>query len=115
MYYDAFSRNVNQVIDIAAALAKRFGCRYIGSEHILFGLLNASEGRASAYLRQAEVDNDRFLFYFQRSINRNTIIPGNMFTPKVKQLFVEYKKSVNIRGLLCLAALLDGLMLINIK
>ncbi len=34
---------------------------------------------------------------------------------KVKQLFVEYKKSVNIRGLLCLAALLDGLMLINIK
>ncbi len=93
MYYDAFSRNVNQVIDIAAALAKRFGCRYIGSEHILFGLLNASEGRASAYLRQAEVDNDRFLFYFQRSINRNTIIPGNMFTPKVKQLF---EKAVDI-------------------
>ena len=87
MYYDAFSRNVNQVIDVAAALAKKFRCRYIGSEHILFGLLNVTEGRASAYLRQAEVDNDRFLFYFQRSINRNTIIPGNMFTPKVKQLF----------------------------
>ncbi len=93
MFYDSFSRNVNQVIDIAAALAKRYGCRYIGSEHILFGLLNATEGRASAYLRQAEVDNDRFLFYFQRSINRNIIIPGNMFTPKVKQLF---EKAVDI-------------------
>lgn len=34
---------------------------------------------------------------------------------KVKLLFVEYKKRLNTRGLLCLAALLDGLMLINIK
>ena len=34
---------------------------------------------------------------------------------KVKWLFVEYKKRLNVRGLLCLAALLDGLMLVNIK
>jgi hypothetical protein len=34
---------------------------------------------------------------------------------KVKWLFVEYKKCLNARGLLCLAALLDGLLLINIK
>ena len=34
---------------------------------------------------------------------------------KVKWLFVEYKKCLNGRGLLCLAALLDGLMLISVK
>jgi hypothetical protein len=34
---------------------------------------------------------------------------------KVKMLFVEYKKRLNSRGLLCLSALLDGLMLISIK
>jgi hypothetical protein len=34
---------------------------------------------------------------------------------KVKWLFVEYKKCLNARGLLCLAALLDGLMLVSIK
>lgn len=34
---------------------------------------------------------------------------------KVKWLFVEYKKCLNARGLLCLAALLDGLMLISVK
>ena len=34
---------------------------------------------------------------------------------KVKWLFVEYKKRLNVRGLLCLAALLDGLMLVSIK
>ena len=48
MYYDAFSRNVNEVIELATALAKKFGCRYIGSEHILFGLMNVGNGRAAA-------------------------------------------------------------------
>ena len=61
MYYDAFSRNVNDVIELATKLAKRYGCRYIGSEHILFGLMNAKEGRAAAILHQAEVNNERFL------------------------------------------------------
>ena len=93
MYYDTFSRNVNEVIDLATGLAKRYGCRYIGSEHILFGLMNATDGRAAAILRQAEVSNERFLYYFQKSIDRNTIIPGNMFTPRTKNLF---EKAVDI-------------------
>ena len=87
MYYDTFSRNVNQVIDLATALAKRYGCRYIGSEHILFGLIIVSDGRAAAILREAGVDNERYLYYFQKSIDREMIIPGNMFTPRTKRLF----------------------------
>ena len=87
MYYDAFSRNVNQVIEYASALAKRFGCRYIGSEHILFGLLNVADGRAAALLRQAEVENDRYLFYFKKGIDKDCVMPGNMFTPRTKQIF----------------------------
>ena len=93
MYYDAFSRNVNDVIELATKLAKRYGCRYIGSEHILFGLMNAKEGRAAAILHQAEVNNERFLYYFQKSIERDLIIPGNMFTPRTKRLF---EKAVDI-------------------
>lgn len=93
MYYDAFSRNVNQVIDLATALAKRFGCRYIGSEHILFGLLNVPDGRAGAILREAEVDNDRYLYYFRKTVDTSVIIPGNMFTPRTKHLF---EKAVDI-------------------
>ena len=93
MYYEAFSRNVNQVIDLSTALAKRFGCRYIGSEHILFGLMNVPDGRAAAILREAEVDNDRFLYYFKKTIDKTMIIPGNMFTPRTKSLF---EKAVDI-------------------
>lgn len=87
MYYEAFSRNVNEVIDMANSLAKRFGCRYIGSEHIMFGLLNVADGRAASILREAEVDNDRYLFYFKKTIDVNAVIPGNMFTPRTKRHF----------------------------
>ncbi len=87
MYYEAFSRNVNQVIDMATALAKKTSCMYIGSEHILFGLLSVTDGRASAILREAGVDIDRYLTYYQRTIQKDYIIPGNMFTPRTKRLF----------------------------
>ena len=87
MYYDAFSRNVNEVIELATVLAKKTGCRYIGSEHILFGLINASDGRAGAILREAGVDNERYLYYFKKTIDKSVIIPGNMFTPRTKQAF----------------------------
>ncbi len=93
MYYDAFSRNVNDVIELATTLAKRYGCKYIGSEHILFGLMNAGDGRAAAILREAEVNNERFLYYFQKTIDRSLIISGNMFTPRTKRLF---EKAVDI-------------------
>ncbi len=93
MYYDAFSRNVNDVIELATSLARRYGCRYIGSEHILFGLMNATDGRAAAILREAEVNNERFLYYFQKTIDRELAIPGNMFTPRTKRLF---EKAIDI-------------------
>ncbi len=87
MYYDTFSRNVNEVIEIATQLAKRFGCRYIGSEHILFGLMNAEDGRAAAILREAEVDNDRYLYYFKKTVDNAAVLPGNMFTGTTKRIF----------------------------
>ncbi len=93
MFYDAFSKNVNQVIDFSTALARRYGCRYIGSEHILFGLINVQEGRAASILREAQVDNDRYLYYFQKTIDKTLVIPGNMFTPRTKHLF---EKAVDI-------------------
>ena len=87
MYYEAFSRNVNEVIDIATAVVKRLGCRYIGSEHILYGLLKASDGRAASILKEAEVDEQRYLYYLQRVVDKQTVIPGNMFTARTKRLF----------------------------
>ncbi|MBO4594546.1 MAG: ATP-dependent Clp protease ATP-binding subunit, partial [Clostridia bacterium] len=93
MYYDTFSNNVQRVLELATALAKKFGTRYIGSEHILFGLMNVTEGRAAAILREAEVDNDRFLYYFRKTVDDTYALPGNMLTPRTKQVF---EKAVDI-------------------
>ncbi len=86
MYFEEFSRNVNQALDVATALAKRYGCRYIGSEHILYGLMNVSEGRASAFLREAGVTNERYLHLFERTVDKSLVITGSMFTAKTKRL-----------------------------
>ena len=86
MYYDHYSENVNQVLEIARLLARHYNCHYIGREHILYGLMNAKEGRAAAILKEAGVDNERYLLYFKRTIDPNAIIPGSMYTPKTKRL-----------------------------
>jgi hypothetical protein len=52
----------------------------------LFGLINVSDGRAAAILREAEIDNERYLYYFQKSVDRTLMIPGNMFTPRTKKV-----------------------------
>ncbi len=93
MYYESFSKNVNQVVEVATALAKRFGTRYIGSEHILFGLLNVTDGRAAAILREAGVSNDRYLYYFEKTVDKNYALPGGMLTPRTKRMF---EKAVDI-------------------
>ena len=115
MYYDAFSRNVNEVIEISTALSRRFGCSYIGSEHILYGLINVSDGRAAAILKEAGVDSERYLYYFQRTIDKSLIIPGNMFTARTKRLFetaveISLKAHAGFVGTehLLLAVLLDS-------
>ena len=71
MYYGDFSNNVTQVLETATALAKRYGCSYLGSEHIVYGLMNVPDGRAAAILREAEVDNERYLYYFKKTINKS--------------------------------------------
>lgn len=95
MYYDYFSDNVNLVLEKATMLAKKYGCRYIGSEHILYGLLTATDCRASAFLNQAEVDPARYLKYFEMTVRYDLIITGNMLTPRSKRLL---EKSVDISG-----------------
>lgn len=88
MNYEGFSKNIYDVLELAKELARRFGCRYIGSEHILFGLLSHQTGRASAILKEAGVDNNRYLEYFKRTIDPTLITPGNdMLTPRTKQIF----------------------------
>jgi hypothetical protein len=46
-----------------------------------------SDGRAASILREAQVDNERYYYYLQKVVDKNTIISGNMFTARTKRLF----------------------------
>ncbi len=96
MYNESFSDSVKQVLDVAYALAQRFGCRYIGSEHILYGLINVADGRASSFLKEQNVTNERFLYYFKKTVNPNLIIAG-MLTGKTKGL-LEKAIEISLRS-----------------
>ena len=87
MYNEAFSRNVNQAIDVATDTVKKLGIRYIGSEHILYGLLNVTDGRASSILREAGVSNERYYHYLEMAMDKKMVIPNSMFTARTKSLF----------------------------
>ena len=88
MNQDSFSQNVSQVIETARVLAKRYNCHYIGSEHILFGLMNTDGGVASSLLSSAGVTNDRFMMYFKTTVNSKYEAEGDGLTPNTKSLFV---------------------------
>ena len=89
MYYETFSNSVNQVLDIATSLADNYGCGYIGSEHVLFGLMNTEDGRSAPILREYGPDNERFMVYFKKSIDPTVILPGRRFTPTTKRILED--------------------------
>ena len=55
-----FTRPARAVLDHAAAAAERLGNAYVGTEHLLMGLLAERAGGASRVLEELGVDRDRF-------------------------------------------------------
>ena len=98
MFNEGFSNNVSAVVEIAMQLAKRSGCNYLGSEHLLFGLMNAEDGRAAAILREEGADNNRFMYYYKQTIDPTWKV-ANMLTPTTKQILeLARKKSLMARS-----------------
>lgn len=112
MYYDVFSNNTKRVLELADALSKRYGCEYIGSEHIVFGLMNVTDGKAASILKEAGADNERFLFFFEKTVDKNAAVHG--LTPRTKRILekavdISFKARIEYVGTehVLLATLLD--------
>ena len=88
MYYDAFSRNVNKVIEYANALARKFACRYIGSEHILLGLLSDTKTVAASILMSKKVNYKKVEEQIKKSIGVGipTSLSPEDVTPKCRKV-----------------------------
>ncbi len=85
MNLDNFSENALQVIDTARLFARRYRCNYIGSEHILYGLMEVKNGKAAAILNEYGVDLRRFIQLFEVTIDHNSFsLDVESLTPKTK-------------------------------
>ena len=93
---DFYSDNANEAIDIAFKVAKKFGTQYVGTEHILLGLLGAGDGVALTVLTSFGVDGERYTRIFAKHVDPNYV--HNDFTPRTKgmlQKAFECSKEAN--------------------
>nr|WP_316359002.1 ATP-dependent Clp protease ATP-binding subunit [Candidatus Neptunochlamydia sp. REUL1] len=92
MMFDKFTNRAKQVIKLAKKEAQRLNHNYLGTEHILLGLLKLGQGIAVNVLRNLNVDYDTVLAEVERLVGFGPEIQvygDPALTGKVKKVF-EY-------------------------
>ncbi len=80
-----FSEHLEQVVLVAEEAAKRYQTTYIGSEHIVLGMLCVSDCTAGRLLAEAGASLERYTEMFKRTVRPETPVYG--YTPRTKKLF----------------------------
>jgi ATP-dependent Clp protease ATP-binding subunit ClpC len=87
--FDKFTERAKKVINRAREEAGRLGHDYIGTEHILLGLIREGGGVAAAVLENMGLDLERIRLEVEKSINMGggTLTLGEVpFTPRAKRV-----------------------------
>ena len=96
-YINRFTDNLQNVITMAEDAARAFQCSYIGSEHIVFAMLNSPECTAYKILSSCGVSEAGYREYFVRSIDKRSNING--YTPRTKHMIERaLELSIDING-----------------
>ena len=96
-YINRFTDNLQNVISGAEEAAKVYGSTYIGSEHIVFAMLNCPDCTAYKVLNSCGVDEQMYREYFSRSIDKHANING--YTPRTKHMIERaLELSIDING-----------------
>jgi len=77
-----FSNRVKEVISLSREEAIRLGHDYIGTEHLLLGMIREGEGTALALLKKLGVATDELKFALEQA-TRNTAQPGTSITGSI--------------------------------
>ena len=94
-----FTKRAEKAIEIANQIAIEFGHNYIGTEHLLYGLLKEGSGVASKVLENQGITPEQVEEQIDLLVGRNEQIEDNSvigFTPRTKRVienaFREAKK-----------------------
>jgi ATP-dependent Clp protease ATP-binding subunit ClpC len=101
MMYDKFTENAKSAISVAKEVAYRLSHNYIGTEHLLIGLMEA-EGVASKVLEENGVTVEKVLELVNQLIDPNTgveMIDAGSFTPRSKRILDQsYKEAAKLKA-----------------
>ncbi len=87
--FDRFTERARKVIILAKEEAKRFNHDYIGTEHILLGLIKEGESVAAAVLQNLGLSLDSIRLEVEKTVQfgPSTVVSGDIpFTPKAKKV-----------------------------
>ena len=98
---DKFTEYARNAIRVATDVAFRLSHNYIGTEHLLIGLLEA-EGIASKVLEENGVDADKVVELVNQLIAPNNgveMLEGGSFTPRAKRILeFSYKEAARLKA-----------------
>ncbi len=87
--FDRFTERARKVILLAKEESKRFNHDYIGTEHMLLGLIKEGEGVAAAVLQNLGINLDMIRLEVEKLVHAgpSTVTSGDIpFTPKAKKV-----------------------------
>ena len=93
-----FTERAEKALEISNEIAIEFGHNYIGTEHLLYGLIKEGEGVASKVLENQNVTEDAVLGKIEELIGRGETRNAQTigFTPRTKRVienaFIESRK-----------------------
>jgi hypothetical protein len=86
--FERFTERARQVVVLAQDEARHFGHTYIGTEHLVLGLLREEEGLAARVLTGFDLSVDGVRSYIQRVVGHGegTTVGQIPFTPRAKKV-----------------------------
>ena len=82
------TRQAEKAIEYARDIAEELQHDYVGTEHLMLGLIRSSEGLASQILRQNEVTEAQVLRLIEQLINDSDGVMGEVadYTPRARRV-----------------------------
>lgn len=92
-----FTNKAKKVIEIADEISVELGHNYIGTEHLLYGLVEEGQGIAAKVLINKEITGERIINKIEELLGRGEEIEDSLgFTPRTKKVlenaFLESKR-----------------------
>ena len=85
MFFDKFTESVQQAVTKASEVAKKYGTKYLGTEHILYGLISVGDSMGAKMVAEYGIDINSYDNLFKQNIDLK--YEANGFTPRTKKMF----------------------------